>query len=489
MLSLSLEQTGKGTGSMSKRIGNLKEELKKAINSGAPGFRESLPSLRELIPLYGESHHVVNTALKELEREGLIKCIPYKGYKVVGSEEQNSRKTEKNSFINVLVVEDLIWQIDFWCECFKLFEKKHPGWKIKPHFISNTDTAIQFLNREMGTESTVIIHARSQFRAHCTMVPRPEIERVSGRKLPVGDLLKGLLDPLDAFTFPYQIQAPLLFCRKKKNMTPYDWKKGYSAFLDWVRENYSREQLAPFNTQLFLSGMGCEKLELMPRESIRKKLSQLLKFLQKISRSKLINLNLPPGLTSDLKQLHAGKLGCTVRGSYCAGAVDYPWSSDAIAIYPPPLEPDGKIPQPVSSLAIAGTHCTGESAEFFHFLLDREVQDRSMRACLGFSPLESCLDHALEHAAEYPFDIAGIIQYVKQESIRAPLLSSGIYGHDFITKILTDRLVLPLLTDSCPDAGAHRILDELEEELMQYAGKNNTDARHNALRRHFLGVL
>ena len=97
---------------MSKRVDALKEKLRQRIVSGAAGYREGLPSLRELMQLFGESHHVVNSALKALEREGILLCQPYKGFQVARPYAAPVL-VRSAAELNVIILEENIWQTGF----------------------------------------------------------------------------------------------------------------------------------------------------------------------------------------------------------------------------------------------------------------------------------------------------------------------------------------------------------------------------------------
>ena len=57
---------------MSRRVNALKQKIVENIRNRTPGFRESVPSIRDLISRFDETHHVVNSALKELVDDGVL---------------------------------------------------------------------------------------------------------------------------------------------------------------------------------------------------------------------------------------------------------------------------------------------------------------------------------------------------------------------------------------------------------------------------------
>ena len=164
---------------MSKRVDALKEKLRQRIVSGAAGYRESLPSLRELMQLFGESHHVVNSALKALEREGILLCQPYKGFQVTRPYAAPAPVRSAAAELNVIILEENIWQIDFWCWVVKQFELHHGDCRLSPRFLTDEAAVIEFLGRRPPDEPAVVVHATDAIVNAGPTIPRPEIARQS----------------------------------------------------------------------------------------------------------------------------------------------------------------------------------------------------------------------------------------------------------------------------------------------------------------------
>lgn len=475
---------------MSKRVDALKEKLRQRIATGAPGYRESLPSLRELMQLFGESHHVVNSALKELEREGILLCQPYKGFQV--AQPQNPpgpvfAAPEKE--LNVIILEDNVWQINFWCWVVKQFEAHCTNFRLVPRFLTDENAVIQFLANTSQDDPAVVVHASEAIVNAGPTVPRPEIARVLGRPLPLANLLPGLLDPLHAYSIPYQIQPPLLYYNiEGKDTSSYNWQAGYPAFLDWLERNCAPERFAPINIPMMLCALGLEGLILHSAAEIRNKLEFLQHIFARFLDKRFFNLHLPAGRFADLKQLATGGLDYAQRGSYCSGAAGLPENAGRIGLLPPPVQPDGRLIQPVPYAVIAGNRCTPAAAHFVEFLLSGEVQHTMMRQCLGFSPLDPVLRAAEAEPEQYPFNIAPIIGYIRHEYPKS--LPGQIYqpesDYDFLIETLTDRMVLPLLTGSANLRDNAKMISELEELFLARAATLAPMQNRNRLRTQLL---
>ncbi len=475
---------------MSKRVDRLKARILANIKDGVPGFSESLPSLREQTQIFNETHHVVNIALKELEEEDVIRCIPYKGYKVVAqfAKPAAAAPSGESGVIHVLVMENLVWQIEFWCRCIRKFEEMQPNCKVRPYFIAEKK-AISALLKNMNGGSVVLIGDLAKIDGEvATLIPRPEIARVSGAPLPEDDLLDGVLEPLDAFSMPYQIQPPLLFCRKAAGAAKYDPDAGYEKFLDWVAQSYGGNSLAPLNMPLMFDSLGLEGIYTLSREQIGKKLKLLLKLAGKMKEHDLLHLGLPEGMASDMKMLASGQLQCTIRGSYCAGAANFPKSADEITIQPPPREQDGRLIQHVCRMAIAGTSCNALTAEFFRFILGRDVQMQIMKDGLGISPCRSILSEAVKAAGDFAYDIDSVIKYVVKESRKAS--SHGLPARDGklyleCANFLIDELMIPVLSGKL-DPARKGLPAELAERLVEIGERSHQDRRDRNLRDYFM---
>lgn len=478
---------------MSKRVENLKAKIIANIAARTPGFCESLPSLREQTQIFGESHHVVNVALKELEQEKIIRCIPYKGYKVIASfpaagDGDAGETPPEGGVIHVLVLENLVWQIDFWCSCIQMFEKENPQLCVTPYFIADRKAAASFLEGMKDGPVVAIGFTENDGRG-LPLVPRPEIARVSGQPLPVGDLLDDLIEPQDAFTVPYQIQPPILFCRKTLDIRNYDPTAGIDAFLDWTAASYGSHSLSPLNIPLLLSALGMEPIYLLPPGKMAEKLRLLFRIVRKIRDNNLYHLGLPAGVASDIKMIANGKLQCAIRGSYCAGASGYPKSADRVAILPPPEEPDGMLRQPVSRLAVIGSHCTSGAAAFFRFILGEKVQTMMMKNALGLSPFKSILDGAVRNPEAFSFNIAPIIDYAVRDHKKRLAAELPPYHEELSEKcadILIENLMLPVLTGKFDEEKQEESFSRLIERLTALMESSSKQMRDRDLREYFL---
>ncbi|WP_288559223.1 hypothetical protein [uncultured Victivallis sp.] len=237
-----------------------------------------------------------------------------------------------------------------------------------------------------------------------------------------------------------------------------------------------------------MGALGMEGLILHTRPEIRAKLEFLQNIFERFRDNRFFNLHLPSGRFADLKQLAAGGLDYTLRGSFCAGAAGLPESAGRIGLVPPPVQPDGRLIQPVPYAVIAGNRCTSAAARFVEFLLSDEVQRTMMQRCLGLSPLDRILRAAEAEPAGYPFDIAPVIRYVRQEYPKS--LPGQIYqpesDYDFLIETLTDRMVLPLLTGAADRRNSKRMIDELEELFLARAAQLRPELNRNRLRSQLL---
>ncbi len=471
---------------MSKRVDKLKSRILLNIRDGVPGFCESLPSLREQTLIFNETHHVVNMALKELEEENIIRCIPYKGYKIL-AQAAKPVKVEvsgESSVIHVLITENLVWQIDFWCRCIKIFEEMYPGNKVMPYFIAEKK-AISALLKSINGDSVVLIGDLSKIdKREVMLIPRPEIARVSGTVLSEDDFLADMIDPLDACSIPYQIQPPLLFCRATSKLEKYNPDAGYEAFLDWVVEAYGSHALAPLNMPLFFDSLGIGQIYALTEEQIHRKLKLLLKLAVKMKEENILHMELPDDVSSDMKLLAAGQLQCTIRGSFCAGAANFPRTAGEIAILPPPEETDGRLIQPVSRMAVAGTSCSQGAAAFFHFILGQGVQLQIMKEGLGISPFRSIAEAAVKDADQFGYDIGSVIRYVERECRKAPGLHDNELCHE-CAAILIDNLLIPVLSGSF-DGNKNGLLKELTGRLYAIGEGRHQERRSRNLREYFM---
>lgn len=85
-----------------------------------------------------------------------------------------------------------------------------------------------------------------------------------------------------------------------------------------------------------MGALGMEGLILHTRPEIRAKLEFLQNIFERFRDNRFFNLHLPSGRFADLKQLAAGGLDYTLRGSFCAGAAGLPESAGRIGLVPPP---------------------------------------------------------------------------------------------------------------------------------------------------------
>ena len=61
--------------------------------------------------------------------------------------------------LNVIILEENIWQIDFWCWVVKQFELHHGDCRLSPRFLTDEAAVIEFLGRRPPDEPAVVVHA------------------------------------------------------------------------------------------------------------------------------------------------------------------------------------------------------------------------------------------------------------------------------------------------------------------------------------------
>lgn len=470
---------------MSKRVNQLKAKIAECIAAKTSGFKESLPSLRDLMQLFGESHHVVNAALKELEEDGILVCTPYKGFRLADKVQLSADSAE--NLIDVIIMENNPWQVSFWYEVFEAFAKANPKWRIEPKFSSDEEWVIKTLNERKSEDAALVFHSCNEVNRRCQLIPRMEILRSQKRFRPMSDLLPGALDMMDVYSIPFQLQPPLLFSRRELDFSKYDYQQGLNAFARYISENSEERVLTPMAVSFMLSSLGMDDLFNVEPEELPHKLELFLNMLLKIYRNKIFRLTLPQGLFADMKELEANNIKYSIRGSYCSGAAGLPWTFDKITVLPPPVSPEGRVFIPVSSAVMAGTRCTAGAVEFLNFVLSDETQMMMMSTAIGFSPCGKILDKAVNNKDQFKYDIVKVAEYIRHAVMR-PMISSDTFMaqvDDKLVPLITDNLILPVFSSEISPEKEKEFLSATVNAILAYRN-NHPEESKSLLRKRFL---
>ncbi len=463
---------------MSGRIDRLKQTIKNNIAARKAGFLETIPSIRDLVELLGESRHVVNAALKELENEKVLICKPQKGFQINPAVKPGIAES-----IEIVFTENLRWQTAHWTRMVHNFEQLHPQYKVTPRFISDIAKVSEHIDSCRG-KPVVIVHTPPELLSgggH--FIPIPEIERILGEP-PAAVMMPGLEHFHSNNSLPYILQPPMLLIRKNRAEDTPDLDSWQHLF-QWCSKEFGGQSVLPINTELLLQRIGLCRKVTPNEEQLRSYLATVAGLMRFVRKQKLYYVDLlSQDNFSQVRKILDEPLRVLNRNSFYYGAVAEFCKDRMIELYPPPLEKDGCIDVPVCQLSIAGSTCTQGSARLFQYILGRDNQTAMLKEFLGISPFRCWNQQVLEHPEEYPVNLDRIIRQL----LEVPA-SQLLYEYqkktdlqEFINCLVTDRLILPLLSGELTGR-------EREQQEIDYICRTIVEKDHEINREHYVKSL
>lgn len=472
---------------MSKRIKDIKEQIRGRIDSGATGFIDGIPSIRDLMSILGESRHIVNAALKELEDQGFLLCTAQKGFRVNPVVKKSPAISHKSA-IKVVVNEFMPWQIDFWCKVITAFEKLNPQYKVQPYFVRTEKQLAKILHAGNG-EPTVIIHFQDGDDNEIPLVPLAEIKRLCGSDLNHDDLLPALQRVSDPYTIPYQIQPAMVFYNSGNNPPVPSENWSLIDFLKWVNDNFGRSSTSPINTNFLGEVMGIANVNQLDHKVIRGKLEYLIDAIVFVRDHQLFYYDsVPPSQVQTIRQLSTGSVNVAIKNSFYTRAIlSGGPGNKSFSVFAPPLEDKAMVSPPLCRLAMAGLSCDQASAKFFQYILDEKTQLKMMKEGVGVSPFRSFGQKAVESPDEL---IPGFAAVVRQAMERSEFLSLQEHSVDseekkFITHLLTDKIILPVLTGTC-NRNYEKLISDYMTKLDEFNSSLPAEPQMEILRKQLL---
>ena len=472
---------------MSKRIEGIKEQIRSRIDSGAAGFIDGIPSIRDLMNILGETRHVVNAALKDLEDQGFLLCTAQKGFRVNPALKKAPVEFTQNS-IRVVINEFMPWQIDFWCKIISRFEKLNAGCKVQPYFVRTEKQLAKILHASNG-EPTVIIHYHDDHDSEVPLVPLTEIRRVGGSDLHQDDLLPGLRHSSDPYTIAYQVQPAMVFYNCDKNAPQPTGNWSLNEFLEWTRENFGAGSVGPINTNFLGEIMGLATVRQLDREVVRGKLERLIGAMAYVREHRLYNYNLTkPSQLQATRQLSTGVVDVIIRNSFYAKSIPSREEGNRpFSVYAAPLNEGACITPPLCYLAIAGLSCDKPSAEFFQYVLGEEAQLTMMRDGMGVSPFKRFGQKVIDNPAGVIPGFDSIVEQVMHRSCFSSQQEAAVDDKekDFIVHLLTDKIILPVLSGK-EDKNHKEMIEDYIARLDEYYSSQPAEPQLEILRRQLL---
>ncbi len=460
----------KGGCGMSKRIETVKQILKQKILQGEPGFLEGTPSIRELTALLNESRHVAAAALKELEEEKILLCTPQKGFKVNPAFRAVPTLDRRNApDVEVVFTEDLPWQTDFWCRVIRKFEMLHPQWKIKPYFLPDPEKVRELLDLR---RSHPVVIVRSPDELHSRgigFVPISEIERNCGSGFRKEDIIPELQNLRLSDSMPYLLQPSMLFYRTVHGGEEPD-TSSWLNLMKWAKRCCGSHSVMPVNTTLMLHSIGFFRRRAMNDAELREKLEELTALLSFIRDNELYSVDMR---TTDrfeqARRLLIEHSGAAVKNSFYFGAFALKGETPPIGVHSLPLAADGSSEIPYCRISMAAPECTRPAAEFFGFILGETVQTALLKECHGLSPYRSSIQKVIDHPEIFHPGLASVASQVLNLPEHEDHMdhSNNSNVEEFITRLLTDRLFLPLLSSKPAEEELARLLPELVTQIRE----------------------
>ncbi len=479
---------------MSRRIDGLKKTIKNNIAAREIGFLDTIPSIRDLTLLLGESRHVVNAALKELEEEKVLVCQPQKGFRINPALNHNSNVPAPVSAVEtveVIFTENLRWQTAHWTKMVKVFEKNNPGYKVMPRFLSNTEKAEEFINAGHGKPIVIVRTPPELFNGANHFIPVAEIERVLGEPLLAGaEMMPGLDRLLRNDAMPYILQPSMLLVRKN-NQSDIPALGSWGSLIEWCHEQYGERCVVPINTHLLLQRIGLWQKELLDETQLRSRLELVAGLMGLVRKYNLYYVDLlREDSFSQMRRILDGSVRVMNRNSFYFGAIAEQCREHNVEFYPLPLEENGFIDIPVCFAAIAGTACSQGAAKFFQFVLGRENQTAILAQFLGISPFRCWNQPVLDNPGKYPVNLNMVIRQI----LEVPE-DKIIYEHrqfselqDYINCLVTDKLILPLLAGEITgEADEQQAIDRISHAISEKTNEIKQIQYVKSLRQQLLG--
>ncbi len=427
---------------MSKRVDALKQKIAANIANQSSGFKESIPSIRDLIARFDESHHVVNAALKGLVDEGVLSSAAGKGFFV-----RNTAILEDDICreVDVVIMENTLWQIDFWCVAIKMFGDAHPQFRVSPRFLWSDEEVLEYFRDNNTGNASVILSITEPLEKSLRLVPPPELERMLGAPLCPEPLLPGLESQLQSFCIPFQLQPTQFFYNLEYKPIGYNWRKGLFHFLECVAATPDcREKLHPLGMPFMFSAAGFNESADFDSENTLPRLREFRRCFRYIHDHRLFNMNVPNGPFSEMRELAALRSNWAARASFVAGSIDLSQKKSQFGVLPIPIEPGIHFQIPCCRAAVVGNRSTPGCAELIRFILSRPIQEMMMKRAIGYSPVERYLRQAADEPKKYPVDLSEVAQFILEQ---APLTTQHTgYEDDFFYHEVTDRLAMPILS-------------------------------------------
>ena len=124
---------------------------------------------------------------------------------------------------------------------------------------------------------------------------------------------------------------------------------------------------------------------------------------------------------------------------------------------------------PECRISMAAPECTRPAAEFFGFILGETVQTALLKECHGLSPYRSSIQKVIDHPEIFHPGLASVASQVLNLPEHEDHMdhSNNSNVEEFITRLLTDRLFLPLLSSKPAEEELARLLPELVTQIRE----------------------
>jgi hypothetical protein len=400
----------------------VREAILRNIERGDPGFTDRLPAYRELAKEFDVSVHVVFSAFKQLESEGIVECRPWKGAQVVRRSGPSARR------LHLLICERLAWQIIFWYEVIERFEQVHPDVAVRPHFVTELENSdIDLMERH--EEHWVVVRTGESRPAGVPAVELRHIFEPREAKRLFRDL-KPLfkVDPTQT-TLPYQLQVPALVYRRERRHDPpsVDWT--WPECITWLRSTYGTKSVDLPVLSLVLDSCGVRSLrgKKVERMAASPALRRLVEVVVALVESE-VRLEESLGDDTIAAMFSNATLGATFKTSFTWPALGLGGGND-LSVWPLPVEKGAFAPGSGLFMFMTGTTPTDEGAEWFKFIMSEDFQLLQMQKGFGLSPRRSFRNQVLAEPDRFVPGLDRILDQIERRRLRFGAAAALLLTH------------------------------------------------------------
>ena len=462
---------------------DLRKLLQQCIDRGDPGFIDRLPSQRDLAKRFNVSSFVIFEALKALENEGLVRCMPRKGAQVV---RKSSDAPVMKTTVQTLIRETRSWQVAFWYDVIAQFEQSHPHIKIQPHFAIDASSYHTHLS-SAARENWVMLCVPQDSFGEFPRVPVNEILEREEAESYRASFFKPLPEASAVFSMPYAFQPPAMIYKCKPDGDPPGISWTWEQCVQWSVKNFGRASLNTPLLMMLLESIGF----LMHPDAVGghdQNLARLKHLASTLLRFAETDVLLAKEMSTEemAESFNSGTLGAAFRTSFNWPGMGLKKGGN-LRVWPAPVETGGACCADAVNISMLGVRADPAAVEWFKYILSDEFQLLQMERGFALSPRAVCLQQVNADPQRFPPGFAELVEFLRGPQGIVGLRTGISVETRRLLEQLIRRLALPVLSREMNAQAANK---ECEQILLDWSAQrkdNEREERKRALHDALLG--